>query len=274
MDAISVLFTKFMIYSFLGWLCESIYCSIPAKKLINRGFLNGPVCPVYGIGALLVAGLLHPFQNNLLLLYVFGVLVTSLLEYITGFLLEKLFHMKWWDYSSRRFQLHGRICLRNSLLFGVLAVLLMKLINPFVLKLILKSPMEFIHIEAGILLVVFLTDVVFSTFTVLRLNGKLAQFQEALEEIREKSISGRDYLEQNLKEKVEKLRESDQERRAAAFAAIERLKERLRQREASRIANRRLLSAFPNLKSNRYQESLEHLKRAVEEYKIKRKKEK
>ena len=89
---ISKLVISFALYSLLGWACESTYCSIPAKRFINRGFLNGPFCPVYGVGALLVIFLLRPFTQNLLVLFVFGVLVTSVLEYITGFLLEKLFH--------------------------------------------------------------------------------------------------------------------------------------------------------------------------------------
>lgn len=79
-----LLFLLFLIYSFLGWLCESIYCSIPAKRFINRGFLNGPICPVYGVGGVIIVLLLEPFQNNLLLLYCFGVLITSIVEYITA----------------------------------------------------------------------------------------------------------------------------------------------------------------------------------------------
>ena len=132
---ISKLVISFALYSLLGWACESTYCSIPAKRFINRGFLNGPFCPVYGVGALLVIFLLRPFTQNLLVLFVFGVLVTSVLEYITGFLLEKLFHTTWWDYSKRKFNIKGRVCLRNSLLFGILSVLLLHFINPFVEKL-------------------------------------------------------------------------------------------------------------------------------------------
>ena len=105
------------------------------KGLLTGAFLNGPFCPVYGVGALLVIFLLRPFTQNLLVLFVFGVLVTSVLEYITGFLLEKLFHTTWWDYSKRKFNIKGRVCLRNSLLFGVLSVLLLHFINPFVEKL-------------------------------------------------------------------------------------------------------------------------------------------
>ena len=107
----------FTIYSLLGWVCESTYCSILAKKLINRGFLNGPFCPIYGVGALLIVKLLSPFSHNLVILFFASLLLTSLLEYLTGFAMEKLFHAKWWDYSHRRFNIQGRVCLGNALIF-------------------------------------------------------------------------------------------------------------------------------------------------------------
>ena len=136
MTQASNLFLTFCLYSFLGWVCESIYCSIGERKLINRGFLNGPVCPVYGFGAVIVVKLLTPFENNLVLLFLTGMAATSVLEYITGFLLETLFHTKWWDYSGRKCNIHGRVCLRNSLLFGGLSVIAMKLVNPVVAGLV------------------------------------------------------------------------------------------------------------------------------------------
>ena len=101
----------FFAYSFLGWVCECIYCSIPAKKFINRGFLEGPYCPIYGCGAMLVIYLLTPFAAKPLLLFVAGILVTSALEYITSWLMEMFFHTKWWDYSTYPFNINGRICL-------------------------------------------------------------------------------------------------------------------------------------------------------------------
>ena len=92
-------FLYFIIYSFLGWVCEVIFCSVPARKFINRGFLMGPVCPIYGCGALLVIGFLMPFKDSLVMVFAVGMVVTSLLEYITSYAMEKLFHSRWWDYS-------------------------------------------------------------------------------------------------------------------------------------------------------------------------------
>ena len=134
------LFLAFLTYSFLGWVCETVYCSIGQRKFVNRGFLNGPLCPVYGFGAMAVLFFLRPVRENLLVLYLSGVLVTSVIEYITGFLLEKLFATKWWDYSTYRFNIHGRVCLRNSLMFGVLSVIAARVIDPVVQGMIASLP--------------------------------------------------------------------------------------------------------------------------------------
>lgn len=102
----------FFIYSFLGWTVESIGCSIASKRTINRGFLNGPICPVYGFGAVIVISLLGRF-NNVVIVFLLGMILTTILEYFTGFILETLFHAKWWDYSDRKFNIKGRVCLMS-----------------------------------------------------------------------------------------------------------------------------------------------------------------
>jgi len=134
---------------------------------------------VYGVGALLVIFLLRPFTQNLLVLFVFGVLVTSVLEYITGFLLEKLFHTTWWDYSKRKFNIKGRVCLRNSLLFGILSVLLLHFINPFVEKLEAWIPEWALPAIAFVFLFYFITDSVITVRSILAMNGKLDELEKA-----------------------------------------------------------------------------------------------
>ena len=106
----------FFIYGFLGWCCEVIYAAIIDGKFVNRGFLNGPICPIYGFGVLFVLTLLEPIRENFLFLFIGSVILTSVLEFITGFLLEKVFKMKWWDYSNERFNIHGYICLKFSII--------------------------------------------------------------------------------------------------------------------------------------------------------------
>lgn len=270
---ISKLVISFALYSLLGWACESAYCSIPAKKFINRGFLNGPFCPVYGVGALLVIFLLRPFTQNIVVLFVFGVVVTSVLEYITGFLLEKLFHTTWWDYSKRKFNIKGRVCLRNSLLFGVLSVLLMHFINPFVEQLENWIPQWMLPIAAFLFLFYFITDGVITVRSILTMNGKLDELEKVLEALKAKSEENRERLQQSFESKVNATRETVLELQTASK---ERLQERLEaiSKGLNSGAQRRLLKAFPNMIAGERPASIVHMKEAVQQKRAKRKKKK
>ena len=120
----------FFIYSFAGWLWESSFVSIQQKEWINRGFLSGPVLPIYGIGAILILFLTKPVEKSLPLIFLVGMTGASALELTTGMVMERLFHVRYWDYSGHRFQLKGHICLSASLLWGVFSVVLVKLLHP------------------------------------------------------------------------------------------------------------------------------------------------
>ena len=119
----------FITYSFLGWVMESIFRSVCEKKLINTGFLKGPFCPIYGIGAIIMILFLKNFSNNLILLFFISIIVFTIWEYIVGILLEKLFHTKYWDYSNNKFNFQGRICLMNSIFWGILGVVFIQYIQ-------------------------------------------------------------------------------------------------------------------------------------------------
>ena len=108
----------FFIYGFLGWCTEVAFAAWKERTFVNRGFLNGPICPIYGFGVCSVVYLLKPFESNFILLYISSVILVSALEWLTGFLLEKLFHHKWWDYSNEPFNIKGYICLRFSINLG------------------------------------------------------------------------------------------------------------------------------------------------------------
>lgn len=107
--------TYFVIYSFLGWVMESIVRSVSEKKLINTGFLVGPMCPIYGIGAMIMLLFLDRFENNILLLFIVSIVVLTIWEYLVGVLLETIFKTKYWDYSDQKFNFQGRVCLTNSI---------------------------------------------------------------------------------------------------------------------------------------------------------------
>ena len=149
----------FWAYSFLGWVVESTFCSINEHKLINRGFLSGPICPIYGFGALIVILSLTPFLSHPLFLFIDAVVLTSILEYSTSYAMEKLFHARWWDYSQHHFNLNGRICLATSLSFGGLSVFVMYVLHPGIVRLIGLLP----QIVQGILGIVIVVLFAFST---------------------------------------------------------------------------------------------------------------
>ncbi|WP_050698942.1 putative ABC transporter permease [Anaeromassilibacillus senegalensis] len=259
MQNLSELFLLFTIYSFIGWMCESIYCSVIAEKLINRGFLNGPFCPIYGVGALLVIKLLAPFAGNPAVLYLASVVVTSILEYVTGFLLEKLFHTKWWDYSHRRFNLQGRVCLGNALLFGVMGVIVTHRVHPSILHLLAQIPADWLLALTIALGIYFLCDTAITVRTILQLNGRLAELQRVLDEIREKGGTVLDEKRRTVLETKARLEEGTK-------ARLEALRSRQKALEQeSRLLHRRLINAFPTMKSIRHSESLAHMQQALRE---------
>jgi len=179
--SVSYLFLLFLAYSFIGWACEVIYCSIKERKIVNRGFLMGPLCPVYGFGGLLIVFLLRPFADNVFYLFTMAVLITSLLEYFTSWALESLFATKWWDYSHYRFNIHGRVCLLNSLIFGAMGVLGIRFVHPAILFVLDRIPLFFIGSVAGILGLIFAVDIAFTLRTLVDFRKKLAQFASFME---------------------------------------------------------------------------------------------
>ncbi|MGG7177079.1 putative ABC transporter permease [Clostridium paraputrificum] len=126
----------FIMYSFLGWCVEVAYAYKNQKKFVNRGFLHGPLCPIYGTCILSIVITLDYFRNNLMVLLLFATILTSFIEYFTGFLLEKLFKRKYWDYSEDPFNIHGRICLHFSLMWGLVSVAVVRIIHPIIVYLV------------------------------------------------------------------------------------------------------------------------------------------
>ena len=269
-------FLYFSIYSVLGWVCETVYCSIIQRKFVNRGFLNGPVCPVYGVGAVLVIYLLQPVAGNVPALFLTGMLVTTVLEYLTSVLLEKLFHMKWWDYSHFKLQINGRVCLLNSLMFGALSVFVMLVLHPRVQKLVDLIPAAVLPwISLGIA-AVFIADTVLTVGSILILKGKLEEVRRALADIKEKSEQVKAQFKVEWLARVLQAREQLQDKADDIAEYLEkfRLPEGISLREyvedrakklpslakKGRWMNQRLVRAFPSLNAPRYADILEQLK--------------
>ena len=130
LEVIELYFLLFISYAFLGWCMEVICKLIQYKRFINRGFLIGPYCPIYGWGALLITILLRKYTSDIVALFALGMILCAILEYFTSYLLEKIFKARWWDYSTKKFNINGRICLNTMIPFGLLGVIMMRIINP------------------------------------------------------------------------------------------------------------------------------------------------
>ena len=181
-------FLWFVLYSFIGWMYESILCSVAGKKLVNRGFLNGPVCPVYGTGAVAVVFVLSPLKDEPLALFLTSALLTTLLEYLTSWAMEKLFHARWWDYSKRFLNIHGRVCLRGFVAFGAMSALVVRYVHPRVAALTGRLSARATHILVAALALLFAADLTLTLITVLGLDKRLRDAREALREQLEERI--------------------------------------------------------------------------------------
>lgn len=161
-----MMFYLFMIYSFIGWFIEVVDNKIEDKKFVNRGFLIGPYCPIYGAGGVLIMLILKKYMDDTLVLFILSVVLCASLEYLGSFLMEKLFKIRWWDYSYYRFNINGRICLETMWVFGVLAVLIMKVFNPPIIKFLESWPTNVFNAVFYVLLTIFIIDLIVSTIII------------------------------------------------------------------------------------------------------------
>lgn len=238
----------FIVYSFIGWLYESILCSVTEKKWINRGFLNGPYCPIYGFGALLDIICLGKFTNAFEIFFL-GVLLTCSLEYLTSFAMEKLFHARWWDYSDKKFNINGRVCLMGAIVFGTFSVLLIKVVHPFVISCIDMVPKVILHVLVILFLVGYMVDNIVTFLAVANFDEKLEELKKVLEEKKESVVK-----------RVSSYKEE----------AIEKIKSYVPESSLYKIftdtlskQHKRLIIAFPKLKSIKYNDVLSEIKNFI-----------
>ena len=178
---LSLLFLYFVIYAFLGWILETVYCSVRERRFVARGFLYGPVCPIYGVGVLMMLCWFTPFTGHPLLFYVVATVCMSAWEYLVGWLLETTTHIKYWDYSNQRFQLNGYICLSSTIAWGFLTVLLTEILHPPIARYVLGIPLGVLLVCIGGITVLFVLDAVQSVKEAL----DLAKVLDAMTNMRE-----------------------------------------------------------------------------------------
>lgn len=235
----------FLLYAVLGWCCEVMFAAVNEGRFVNRGFLAGPVCPVYGCGVAAILFCLLPVADNLFVLFAGSVLVTSLIEFITGFVLEKIFHQKWWDYSDQPFQIGGYVCLKFSLLWGLACVLVVRVVHPMIIELI-----RWVHpvvgaILLGLMLLLLAVDLGMTVGALLKIKKRLRVLQQLEDHIRELAeglgenlaagtsavVRAKDRNREELEELKRRYEQWGQERdkRAArfyrAFPSLSRIKE-------------------------------------------------
>lgn len=187
LHTIEIYFLLFISYAFLGW-CMEVTCKfIQYKKFINRGFLIGPYCPIYGWGALAITILLKRYMEDPLVLFVMSTIICSIIEYLTSYFMEKKYHARWWDYSNKNFNINGRICLETLIPFGILGVAIMYGTNPILFKLYNQIPQLVINILTVILFIGFIVDNIISSNIISSINVEENKLiKDNTEEITEK----------------------------------------------------------------------------------------
>lgn len=273
----------FFLYGCIGWCVEVVYAAVKEHKLVNRGFLCGPICPIYGFG---MVGLVYSVQliplpdsgsMSAVSIFFIGMVLTTAIELVGGWVLYKLYHIRWWDYSKMKYNLGGYICPQFSLLWGLGSVLMIKVVHPLLARGSNPMPFRVMLILDIVLLILFVVDVIVSTAAAIGLNKYLSEIDELRARLRVTSdklttVLGTGAMtadtvldEQKLQLALAKLegRENAAELRAEATARVAELREKLAAVDRHPLSTRRLLRAFPNMKSLNYAETLAATRTAV-----------
>ena len=271
------MFLSFFTYGFLGWCTEVAFAAVKQRQFVNRGFLNGPICPIYGVGVTVVIAVLAQFTDHIVFLYLASTLLVTVLEGITGYLLEKLFHHRWWDYSKMPLNIGGYVCVLFSFIWGIVCVLIVEFIHPLLYSLLLLIPKWLgITLLIGLCCALF-TDIYVTAAGILKWNRRLDRLVEIAGELHRISDQIGENIYENMmtgierqektREKAEALTEEVKLRREDMKVTAEELKrkaaERRQRAEELRAkyeemltvphkTGKRLLKAFPQLKSKEH----------------------
>lgn len=262
---------SFFIYGFIGWCTEVAFAAAQQRKFVNRGFLNGPICPVYGIGVVCVVEILRPVENRMVLLYLSSVILVTAIEWLTGFLLETLFHHKWWDYSDIPMNLNGYVCLPFSLIWGVCCVVIVRYIHPFLYHLIQMPPRWIGLVVLLVLSVAMAADLYVTVASLLKLNKRLEKMEEIANELHHLSDKIGSNISKNVLDGIQK--QEDTREKAEALmeeqrAKIQELKRKYRElAEEGSAVGKRMVKAFPKMQPRQHKREFQDLK----EYLLRRK---
>lgn len=258
------LFVMFIIFAFLGWCCEEVYVSSLQRKLVKRGMLYGPICPIYGFGGLIIYFCLYPWRDTWFILFLAAFVLTSTLEYFSSWILEKLFHAKWWDYSKRAFNLNGRCCLLNSTLFGLMGIAAEHWVEPFVHKLIyLPEVQPYFEYIAIALAVILTTDILFTIRKLVDFNATMVKFKEFGEQMQDRFADEEWFQSKDMHSMLKSIKE-----KAAAEKGkfTESFLEKVEQFSRQEKSVGKMIKKFPTMTSKDYSSILEHVRQSLVEY--------
>lgn len=283
----------FFVYGVLGWCVEVAFAAVKEGRFVNRGFLNGPICPIYGVGVVSVIFSLQGFSESLLILYLASAVLVTFIEWLTGYVMDRIFHQKWWDYSGQPLNIGGYVCLPFSLIWGVFCVFIVKCFQPLITHLIGYIP----HIAGIVILVILsiamLADLYVTASAILKLNKRLEAMEKIAAELREfsdrmgeniyENVKDGMEKEEQLKSKVASMKEVRKELRAEYSAGKEewyksqqQKLDELKGRYDSLVnglgsVGERLVKAFPNMESRIHKDALREVKKRVAMRRNKRK---
>lgn len=229
----------FFIYAIIGWVMEVTYNGIRQGKYINCGVLNGPWCPIYGFAAISILFMLGKVNTySKLFLFFASMLVASVIELVTGFILEKVFHKKWWDYTDKKLNIGGYICAEYSLIWGALCFIFYEAIHPMIVKFVSAFPVKILIIVNIIIAIIFLIDLIATVNTILGINKKFREIEKSKQKLGEVTTDIGEKIAQRGIERAEKTSEKRKEfdERSQEF-----------KNNFQKYGEKRLLKAFSNL---------------------------
>ena len=252
----------------MGWCVEVIFCSVNTGHWVNRGFLNGPVCPIYGFGMVIVLLCLTPISQNLLLLFIGSFFLTSALELVTGFVLKKAFHTTWWDYTDQPFNIGGYVCLKFSLAWGLGGMAAVRLLHPPIERLVGWLPRPLGLALLALMGIALIADGIVTLTTLIGLRRSLRELDKIAAALKKHS----DKISYNLGSSaiaVDMKLEADRENLPARIAALEARRDLLHAQILDRkmMGAARLMQAFPNMQTLRHREALGQLRKELHEKK-------
>ncbi len=240
----------FFIYSFFGWLWEVCVSLVRTKKLVNRGFFFGPITPIYGVSVVLLVYLLEKRNFSVFLIFLFGGILITAVELVTGFLMEKIFHTRWWDYSQFRFNFHGYIALEVSVVWGLFSVLVLKVIQPFVARTVALVPERILHPLVMAVVACFAADMCLTTVRMVKFTHLLEKAEKLASELKQAVGEELVYVKEEGKIKQQEVKNALSERYEEQINAITR-------------KFRRWRTANPGVRSARFPHPIEPLKKKL-----------